>query len=91
LNVIDEANRGALGIDVAVSIPATRVIAFLTQMLDLHGRPRAIRCDNVLNANGHSSNGNSDPGRRANAVDLLNSSTASFNQWSSAIVQESLA
>ena len=46
LNVIDEANRGAPGIDVAVSIPATRVIAFLTQLLDLYGRPDAIRCDN---------------------------------------------
>jgi putative transposase len=46
LNVIDEANRGALGIDVAVSIPAARVSAFLAQMIDLHGRPRAIRCDN---------------------------------------------
>src|SRR5215831_6686408 len=46
LNVIDEANRGALGIDVAVSIPAMRVIAFLTQLIDLHGRPQAIRCDN---------------------------------------------
>ena len=46
LNVIDEANRGVLGIDVAVSIPATRVITFLTQMVDLHGRPSAIRCDN---------------------------------------------
>jgi putative transposase len=46
LNVLDEANRGALGIDVAVSIPARRVIAFLMQMIDLHGRPGAIRCDN---------------------------------------------
>jgi putative transposase len=46
LNVIDEANRGALGIDIAVSIPAARVITFLTQMIDLHGRPTAIRCDN---------------------------------------------
>ena len=46
LNVLDEANRGALGIDVAVSIPATRVSTFLTQMIDLHGRPSAIRCDN---------------------------------------------
>jgi putative transposase len=46
LNVIDEANRGALGIDVAVSIPAARVIAFLSQMIDLHGRPQSIRCDN---------------------------------------------
>ena len=46
LNVIDEANRGALGIDVAVSIPAARVSTFLAQMIDLHGRPSAIRCDN---------------------------------------------
>lgn len=46
LNVLDEANRGALGIDVAVSIPARRVIAFLTQMIELHGCPDAIRCDN---------------------------------------------
>jgi transposase InsO family protein len=46
LNVIDEANRGALGIDVAVSIPAARVSAFLVRMIDLHGRPSAIRCGN---------------------------------------------
>jgi len=45
LNVIDEANGGTLGIDVATSIPATRVIVFLEQMIDLHGRPSAIRCD----------------------------------------------
>ena len=45
-NVIDEANRGCLGIDVAVSIPASRVVTFLTQLIELHGRPRAIRCDN---------------------------------------------
>jgi len=35
LNVIDEANRGALGIDVATSIPAARVVAFVGQMIDL--------------------------------------------------------
>ena len=29
-----------------MSIPAARVITFLTQMIDLHGRPSAIRCDN---------------------------------------------
>jgi putative transposase len=57
LNVIDEANRGALGIDVAVSIPAARVTRFLAQMIDLHGRPSAIRCDNVLNASRHSVRG----------------------------------
>lgn len=46
LNVIDEANRGGLGIDVAVGIPAMRVVAFMEQLTDLHGRPQAIRCDN---------------------------------------------
>ena len=29
LNVTDDANRGALGIDVALSIPAIRVIVFM--------------------------------------------------------------
>lgn len=46
LNVIDEANRGALGIDVAVSIPASRVIRFVEQLIEIHGKPCAIRCDN---------------------------------------------
>lgn len=46
LNVMDEANRQALGIDVATSIPAIRVTRFLDQLLELHGRPNAIRCDN---------------------------------------------
>jgi len=38
--------HGALGVDIAVSIPASRVIAFLAQLIDIHGRPQAIRCDN---------------------------------------------
>ena len=46
LNVLDEANRGALGIDIATSIPATRVIRFLEQLIEIHGKPAAIRCDN---------------------------------------------
>ena len=46
LNVLDEANRGALGIDVATSIPAGRVIRFLEQLIEIHGHPEAIRCDN---------------------------------------------
>ena len=46
LNVIDEADRGALGIDVAFSIPAKRVIRFLEQLIEIHGKPSAIRCDN---------------------------------------------
>ncbi len=46
LNVLDEANRGALGIDVATSLPAGRVIRFLEQLIEIHGHPKAIRCDN---------------------------------------------
>lgn len=46
LNILDEANRGALGIDIATSIPATRVIRFVEQLIEIHGKPAAIRCDN---------------------------------------------
>jgi putative transposase len=46
LNVIDEADRGCLGIDLATSIPAARVIRFVDQLLEIHGKPAAIRCDN---------------------------------------------
>jgi putative transposase len=46
LNVLDEAHRGGLGIEAAVSIPAVRVVRFLDQLIDLHGKPNAIRCDN---------------------------------------------
>nr|MDQ3024545.1 IS3 family transposase [bacterium] len=46
LNVLDEANRGALGIDIATSIPASRVIRFVAQLIEIHGKPAAIRCDN---------------------------------------------
>jgi putative transposase len=46
LNVIDEAYRGGLGIDVATSIPATRVIRFVEQRIEVHGKPKAIRRDN---------------------------------------------
>jgi putative transposase len=40
LYVIDEADRGGLGIDVATSIPATRVIRFVEQLIEVHGNPR---------------------------------------------------
>jgi putative transposase len=46
LNVLDEADRSALGIDVATSIPASRVIRFMGQLIEIHGKPAAIRCDN---------------------------------------------
>jgi putative transposase len=91
LNVIDEATRGALGIDVSTSIPATRVTTFLGQMIDLHGRPGAIRCDKVLNASRHSLRGNSNPSRAAWADRCRETGRATTNQWSSAVLQGSLA
>jgi putative transposase len=46
LNVLDEADRGALGIDLATSIPALRVTRFLDQLIEIYGKPASIRCDN---------------------------------------------
>jgi transposase InsO family protein len=46
LNVIDEADRGCLGIDLSTSILAARVIRFVEQLIEIHGKPAAIRCDN---------------------------------------------
>ena len=46
LNVLDEGNREALGIDVATSFPAVRVIRLMDELAALHGTPRAIRVDN---------------------------------------------
>jgi len=45
-NVLDEANREGLAIEVGVSIPAARVIRVLEQLLELYGRPAAFRLDN---------------------------------------------
>lgn len=46
LNVIDEGNREALGIEVATSIPARRVIRVMAQLIEMYGKPQAIRLDN---------------------------------------------
>jgi putative transposase len=46
LNVIDEGNREALAIDVAVSIPSVRVIRVLEELVAVYGRPHAVRLDN---------------------------------------------
>ena len=45
-NVIDEADRGGLGIEIATSLPAARIVRTLDELVDLYGRPGAIRCDN---------------------------------------------
>ena len=46
LNVIDDFNREALGIEVDFSLPAHRVIRVLTQVIAWRGKPKVIRCDN---------------------------------------------
>jgi putative transposase len=46
LNVIDEGNRQGLGIEIATSIPALRVIRVMEQLIAMFGKPRAVRLDN---------------------------------------------
>lgn len=45
-NVIDEANREGLAIEIGTSIPARRVTRVLDQAIEIYGRPDSIRCDN---------------------------------------------
>lgn len=46
LNVIDEGNREALRIECGRSIPATRVVRVMKELIEVYGKPRAIRLDN---------------------------------------------
>jgi putative transposase len=46
LNVLDEGNHEGLAIEVGTSLPSSRVVALLDQLVAIHGAPRAIRCDN---------------------------------------------
>lgn len=46
LNVIDEANREALCIEVGLSIPSARLIRALNRLIDWYGAPDSIRMDN---------------------------------------------
>lgn len=46
LNVVDDFNREGLGIEVDFSLPATRVIRALNQIIEWRGPPLAIRVDN---------------------------------------------
>lgn len=48
INVIDDFNRECLGIDIAFSLPATRVTACLDQLAANQGYPDIIRVDNGL-------------------------------------------
>jgi putative transposase len=45
-NVLDDFNREGLGIEVDFSLPSTRVIRALEQIIQWRGKPQAIRCDN---------------------------------------------
>ena len=45
-NVIDDYNREGLAIDVDFSLPSSRVIRALDQIIEWRGQPSAIRCDN---------------------------------------------
>ncbi len=46
LNVIDEANREALPIECGSSIPSSRLLRVLDELIDFYGKPTAIRMDN---------------------------------------------
>ncbi|MEJ6008288.1 integrase core domain-containing protein, partial [Paucibacter sp. AS339] len=46
LNVIDEANREALAIQVAQSLPASMLIRTMDRLVDWYGAPQSIRMDN---------------------------------------------
>jgi putative transposase len=46
LNVVDEANREGLAIEVGTSIPAARVVRVMEQLEEMYGLPSSIRVDN---------------------------------------------
>lgn len=46
LNVIDEGNREALRIECGTSIPSTRVVRVMNQLVEVYGKPEAVRLDN---------------------------------------------
>ena len=45
-NVIDDFNREALSIDIAVSLSAGRITCYLDRLTQYHGYPLKIRVDN---------------------------------------------
>ena len=46
LNVLDDFNRELLCAEIDFSLPTTRVIKALNQVIEWRGSPKAIRCDN---------------------------------------------
>ena len=50
LNVIDDYKREGLAMEVGLSLPASRVIRTLNQLLEYRTTPQAIRCENEVSA-----------------------------------------
>ncbi|MBO2009533.1 transposase family protein [Siccationidurans soli] len=46
LNMLDDCNRQLLGVEINVSLPASRVVQVLTRLVDYHGCPAQLRTDN---------------------------------------------
>lgn len=46
LNLIDDFNREGLAIEVDQSLPSSRVVRTLDQVIQWRGKPKSIRCDN---------------------------------------------
>ena len=45
-NVLDDFNREALGIEIDTNLPAARIVRALDELVELRGKPRALRIDN---------------------------------------------
>ena len=46
LNILDDFDRSAIAQEVAISIPASRLVRILEKVIWTMGKPRNIRCDN---------------------------------------------
>lgn len=46
LNVLDESNREGLAIEIDTSLPSSRVVALLNQLVAIYGTLGRLRCDN---------------------------------------------
>jgi transposase InsO family protein len=88
---VDDWTRECLAIEVGRSLTGRHVVAALEQIAGERGYPTAIVADNVLNASCTSLRSNSHPGRRGDPRRLGETASTTTNQWSSAVVQGSLA
>ena len=67
LTIVDVFTREAVAINVGRKLRSTHVVAVLERLRRIRGKPEVLFCDNVLNASGRSSSGNSHPHRYADA------------------------